>query len=322
MNKELKISIIAGGNDDEKEWSLLSGKAILDALTTHGYRVRLIELWDKGQDLGTFNPDVAFIASFSKGGNLQGFLEVMGIPYTGSNAASSAIAMNKYFSKSIFTSNNILTPPFQLIHPKDRIDDKTLWKKICAKFKSEIMLIKPLESGLSHGISIVKTFEEFRKSLENKREDMIIEEFVEGIELTIGVVRGNDIHCFYPIEVIKNDVIVNYERDFENNRLPYRKAPLDSLSLETVCSTARSAFNCLGCAGIGYVDMIYNQYLDMAFVLEVGTIPGFTNISKVPYSASLSGLGFLNLLELSIDLALNNGRIDIVNYLNGSIKVL
>jgi D-alanine-D-alanine ligase len=280
-----------GGVSAEREVSLRSGTAIYTALEGLGYNVVAI---DAGKDicavLGKEGVEIAFLAlhgGYGEDGSIQGMLDVLGIPYTGSGVLASALAMDKEASKKIFLYNNIPVPPFVLIRKgqKSDIPFDMPW------------VIKPAAEGSSVGVSIVRDTEKFEDAASAAYGygiRVIVERYIAGKEVHIGILNEESLGG---VEVKPSLDFYSYEAKYTAGLTKYLLPPeLDGNIYEKAKSTALSAHKALGCKGATRVDLRIDSDGN-PYVLEVNTIPGMTATSLLPKIAQLAGFDFPGLIE-------------------------
>jgi D-alanine-D-alanine ligase len=299
----MNIAVLMGGVSGEREVSLLSGKAVVKALMSRGHLVHTCIVSDASlRSLEGVRPDIVFIAlhgKFGEDGEVQQLLEEEGIPYTGCGVKASRLAMDKQKSKKLFLQHQIPTPKFYTVHRSSAL--KTL--KGIGEELGYPLITKPRCEGSSLGITKVQRPEDLlhavKKALEFG-EDALIEEFIEGKELSVGIL-GEQI---LPIIEIKT------KRDFYDYFAKYQEKenqylvdpPLDAFQKEEICRYAQAAFSALSCQHLGRVDIILGKKGPL--VLEVNTIPGMTDQSLIPKAAAALGITFEDVCERIIHLSL------------------
>jgi len=290
-----------GGTSAEREVSLRSGKAVYSALKELGYRTIPI---DVGPDICTVikkkRIDLAFLAlhgGHGENGSIQGMLEVLGIPYTGSGVLASALAMNKEASKQMFLFHKVPVPRFVLF------EIKTGTKKMMQRLSSERSgfrfpwVVKPVEEGSSVGVSIVRDEKAFRKALHEaftygKR--VMVEKFIPGKEVHIGILNGT---VLGGVEVKPSLEFYTYEAKYTAGLTDYILPPkISAKTYRAAKEFALKAHNALGCAGATRVDLRISTKGN-PYVLEVNTIPGMTETSLLPKIAYSAGVSFQQLIE-------------------------
>ena len=281
-----------GGLSAEKEISLKSGKAVLKALLEKGYQPLGIEV-DRSVTTHLFKEkiEVAFIAlhgPWGEDGSMQGLLEMMGIPYTGSGVLASALAMDKVMAKKIFCYHQLPTPQFQVVsyghgRPELTIDTP--------------LVVKPVCGGSTLGTSIVKSRNELEKALRKAAEydrEIMIEKYVDGKDITVGILNGEYLPV---IEVVPGGGFYNYDAKYSPGRTEYIvPARLPQGLTQKAQKLAVAAYRALVCSGAARVDFRMDGKGNPA-ILEVNTIPGLTETSLLPMAAAQVGIDFPNLTE-------------------------
>jgi D-alanine-D-alanine ligase len=294
MLTDKRIGILMGGESAEREISLKSGKAIYDTLRRLGYDVVSI---DVGPDLFDLlkreRVEIAFIAlhgGYGENGAVQGMLEVLGIPYTGSGVLASALAMDKEASKKMFLCNKIPVPPFVVLQHSE--------KEIESLIRFPLpWVIKPATEGSSIGVSIVRDEGQIRPAIEKAfslSNRVIIEKYIEGKEVHIGVLKGR---VLGGVEVRPSLEFYNYEAKYTAGLTEYILPPeINGKVYEKAKETALNAHVALGCGGATRVDLKIDREGN-PYVLEVNTIPGMTETSLLPKIAGHAGMDFPALIE-------------------------
>lgn len=252
--------------------------------------------------------DVAFIALHGPGGEdgtIQGLLELLGIPYTGSGVLASALAMDKVVSKKLFRAEGIPTPPWQDFWTNNCADATAIAKEMQSSLGLPLV-IKPACEGSTIGISVARTEPELAPAIASAAAygpHIFAEKFVAGTEITAGVLGNRNPQVLPLVEIVPASGFYDYEAKYTpgatDEIVPARIADRDA---QRARELAVAAFEALGCRGIARVDMIVGR--QGLTVLEVNTIPGFTETSLVPRAAQAAGIGFPQLLDRIIDLAL------------------
>lgn len=294
MLTDKRIGVLLGGTSAEREVSLRSGQAIYRALKNLDYNVIAV---DVGRDICTSltaeGVQIAFLAlhgGYGENGSIQGMLEVLGIPYTGSGVLASAVAMDKEVSKKVFLHHDIPVPPSVVLGRQSMNDmpviDFTLpW------------VVKPASEGSSIGVSIVRQEHDFRKAMEQAHvygSRIIVEQYIDGKEIHIGVLNGKVIGG---VEVRPSLEFYSYEAKYTSGLTEYILPPEVAGSVyERAGMTALSAHQALGCKGATRVDLRIDRKGN-PYVLEINTIPGMTETSLLPKIARLAGYDFPGLIE-------------------------
>ncbi len=281
-----------GGISTEREVSLRSGKAVYNALKELHYNVIPIDVSkDICVVLAREEIEIAFLVlhgGFGEDGSIQGLLEVLGIPYTGSGVLASALAMDKEASKKIFLYHNIPVPNFLIIKKMKEVQNINFplpW------------VVKPATEGSSIGVSIVKDESNLEAALSKAflhSSRVIIEKFIDGKEVHIGILNNK---VLGGVEVRPSLEFYNYEAKYTAGLTEYILPPeLDDITYQKTGEIALAAHRAIGCRGATRIDLRIDPEGN-PFVLEVNTIPGMTETSLLPKIAKLAGFDFPALIE-------------------------
>ncbi len=292
--KNQKIALLYGGISSEREISIKSGKAVEKAFKELGLNYKVFDPINRDSfisDLVMFNPDIAFIALHGKGGEdgtIQGLLEFLGIPYTGSGIKASAIAMDKSLTKTILKANGIPVPNgFVLENINDIKDIGNLNFPIVVKANSE---------GSSVGVFIVENPYEMEKRVKDcfkLDKKVIIEEFVKGRELTVSILNGKPLEI---VEIQVEDGFYDYENKYITGKTRYIcPAEIDKHIYKELQNLSLKAYNLIECKGAARVDIILDNDSN-PYILEINTIPGLTEHSLLPKAAKAADISFNNLI--------------------------
>jgi D-alanine-D-alanine ligase len=261
---------------------------------------------------GCKRPDVVFIALHGKGGEdgaVQGMLEMMGLPYTGSGVLASALAMDKAMAKRLFRAEGlpvieeVLVPHCRV--PTDLVD-------LVSKRLGFPVFVKPNAEGSTFGCSLVASAQELIDAVaQAHRYDSLalIEKYVQGTEITVSVLGnpGESLQALPVIEIVPKSAYYDYESKYaEGGSEHIIPARLSAALTHTAQELARRCHDLLGCRGMSRTDMIVSE--DRLFILEVNTIPGMTPTSLLPQAAAHAGITFSALLDRLIDSALNSPK--------------
>jgi len=291
-----KIGVLMGGLSSEKAVSLATGEAVVTALLELGYDVEPIFV-DRDVDLVLRQStiDVAFIAlhgRYGEDGCIQGLLEVLGIPYTGSNVLASALAMHKVKAKEIFRLHNLPTPPYYVA---TRADELELIEGH-GDFGFPVV-VKPVTEGSSVGVEIVRSVDELAAAFERSfffDDELLVERFIEGQEVSVAIVDGRAIGA---VEVAPKSGFYDYGAKYTKGATDYHIPPRISRERYLgVLTQAQRAHHALGCAGTTRVDTIVSA-TGNEYILEVNTLPGMTPTSLLPKIAASTGMGFEDLVD-------------------------
>ena len=299
-----RIGVLMGGKSAEREVSLMTGRAILQALQELGYNARPLEGDEHlARRLAEEKIEVAFIGlhgRLGEDGAVQGLLEMMRIPYTGSGVLASALAMNKVFSREIFVLNDLPVPRYIVL--KNREEKLDLSK---LPFPLPVV-IKPSQEGSSVGVTMVA--DESQIPLGLKRafgydQEILVEEYIKGREIEVGVLDDTPLGA---IEIIPKGQFYSYEAKYTDGLAQHvLPAPLPPGDYSRALSLGFEAHRVLGCEGATRVDLLYQERRSGEIpgekgrfvVLEVNTLPGMTALSLLPEIARGAGIDFPSLVE-------------------------
>jgi D-alanine-D-alanine ligase len=290
--KRKKIGVLMGGISPERDISLKTGGAVLKALLAKGYDAIGIDVDHSiAARLTEENIEIAFIAlhgPWGEDGTIQGLLEMMGIPYTGSGVLASALAMNKIVAKKVFAYHELPTPEFQIVPP----DHKNV--VIALDFP---LVAKPVCGGSTIGISIVESADALRGALIKASEydqEIFIEQYVDGRDLTVGVLNGEHLPV---IEIVPVSGFYDFEAKYSPGKTDYIVPARVSDELTgRAQKLAVAAYRVLHCSGAARVDFRLNKQEALS-ILEVNTIPGLTESSLLPMAAAKANMDFSTLTE-------------------------
>ncbi len=303
INKDAKIAVLCGGMSSEAEVSRRSGKGCFEALQRLGYKnAELVEV-DKNiaQTLKDGNYDYAYNAlhgKYGEDGCIQGILEILQIPYTGCGVMSSSVCMNKEYTKRILsTCKDIPLIKSVFVQKGDDVKEKT--KDL--KFP---VFTKPVCEGSSFGMTKVDTPDELEKAyLEaiKYNDDVLIEEFVEGVSATVGVLEGQDgLFATEILEIRPKNEWYDYEAKYTKGMTEFiLPAEISDDMTKKVKDIAVKAFKTAGCAGVSRVDFLITE--DTPYVLEINTSPGMTETSDLPAQSAAMGINYDNLVQIILN---------------------
>ena len=287
-----KVAVLLGGKSAERAVSLKSGGMVLNALRSRGVDALAFDPAERGLDaLIGERFERAFIAlhgRFGEDGTVQGVLEWLGIPYTGSGVLASALAMDKLRAKLLWHAEGLPTPPYAVL-TKDS-DLRAVARKLGVP-----LMVKPASEGSSIGMSKVRSaagLDEAYALAVNYDRVVIAEKFIDGTELTAGIL-GDQVLPLIKIETPRDfyDYEAKYIADDTRYIVPCGLSAARERDMQALCL---KAFRALGCRGWGRVDLMLNRQ-GRAFVLEVNTVPGMTDHSLVPKAARAVGMSYEDL---------------------------
>ncbi|HEW92339.1 MAG TPA: D-alanine--D-alanine ligase [Thermotogaceae bacterium] len=304
----MKIAVLYGGSSREREISIKSGKLVSQALKKLGYEtceidtIESLETWI--EKLG--NCDCAFVAlhgEYGEDGRIQGLLDFIGIPYTGSDAYTSFICFDKYITKLILKGNNFMTPDFLLLtRPIE---------KLPFGFDYPVVL-KPRYGGSSIDVRIIHDHREFKKNivdLFDRNDQILLEKFIEGKEITVSVLE--DVESSRPrvLPILElrprrefYDYIAKYTKGMTEFVIP---SEIPEELQKKVEKIGESIFELFNCRGVVRIDGKLSN--DDFYIFEINTIPGLTELSDVPISAKAGGISYEELIDKIVQAILEKG---------------
>jgi len=307
-----KIGILMGGRSAEREVSLRTGEAIYQALVSSGFTTEKIDVgFDIAEQLKGKEIELAFIAlhgRFGEDGTIQGLLEMLDIPYTGSGVLASALAIDKIATKKILSHEGLPTPVFSVIEKKryQKEGQEKITGQILAKQKLPLVVKAPTQ-GSSIGTSFVRNTEELKPALEEafKFDPVaLVEDMVEGTEVTASVLGNEDPVALPLIEIYSASGVYDYEAKYTVGLSDHIMPPrIPDKQQEVIKEMAVKTFKALGCRGLARVDFIVDSHGEST-ILEVNTIPGMTETSLYPDAARASGMSFEDLTTKIVNLAM------------------
>ena len=290
-----KIGVLLGGLSAEREISLKTGQAALDALRGLGYNAIAVDVdTTLPQQLRNNAIDIAFVAlhgRFGEDGRVQGLLEMMQIPYTGSGVMASSMAIDKVMTKQQFLLHAVPTPEFDFMRSGDSL---TSLMRRCREFP---VVIKPSREGSTIGITIAEDESTLRDGLELAAKldgTVLVEEFIDGRELTVSVVNAMALPI---IEIVPKSGFYDYRSKYTTGATEYLlPAAVGEDCTLKIQQAALKACSILGCRGAVRADFMLRG--DKYYCIEVNTIPGMTETSLLPKAAQAAGIDFPQLVEL------------------------
>lgn len=302
IQKETKIAVLCGGMSSEAEVSRRSGKNCYEALLRLGYKnAKLVEVTENiAKDLEGF--DIAYNAlhgKYGEDGCIQGLLELMKIPYTGCGVMSSAVCMNKEYTKKVLSSAGLPLIKSVLISKGDNLYEKV-------KSLKYPMMVKPVSEGSSLGMAKVSNSDELVKAVfeaSKYKQDIMIEEYLEGISTTVGILeKDNELVATEILEFRTHTEWYDYEAKYTKGMTEFIiPAELSDEMTQKVKDISIQAFKVCGCSGVSRVDFLITE--DTPYILEVNTSPGMTDTSDLPAQAAAMGISYDELVEIILQSA-------------------
>lgn len=298
MSKFGKVAVLFGGKSGEREVSLKSGSAVLAALLRQGVNAEAFDPATRPlHDLEGFDRAIISLhGRFGEDGTIQGALELMGIPYTGSGVMASSIGMDKWRTKLVWSATGVKTPAFELVHTDS--DFAAIEQKLGLP-----LFVKPANEGSSIGISKVKQAGGLKAAYElaAKSDPLVIaEQFVGGGEYTVGILGERALPI---VRIVPANEFYDYEAKYLRDDTQYLcPCGLSAVKEAQIQAEALQAFRAIGGQGWGRVDFLMDEQGNHYF-LEVNTSPGMTDHSLVPMSAKAAGISFDELVIQILELA-------------------
>lgn len=295
-----KVAVLLGGRSAEREISLQSGQAVLDALRRSGVDAYPFDPADQALEelihQGFKRAFIALHGRFGEDGTIQGVLEWLGLPYTGSGVMASALAMDKWRTKLIWQAIGIQSPRYELLQANSNFEQ-------VAETLGLPLIVKPAREGSTIGLSKVHHKQDLAAAyqLAAQHDGLVLaEEFIAGTELTIAILGET------PLPVVKIQIageLYDYQAKYFSNETKYFCPSGLPDELESIIQNqALRAYQVLGCQGWGRVDLILTQ-TNQFYFLEANTSPGMTNHSLVPMAARTAGISFEDLVLRILDLS-------------------
>ncbi len=348
---KLRVAVLMGGISSERDISLSTGRQILQSLDPEKYEAIGVDaalmpgssrspLKGAGSDISSvaeagraltnsnalvsvdaiagrdssLRPDVALIAlhgKYGEDGTVQGMLELLGVPYTGSGVLASALCMDKSMTKKVLACDGIPVP--------ESVDFAVVaggWDKQRVAEAVEAIgypvVVKPSRQGSTIGMTKVNAADALNNAIKEAAaydEQIIVERFVAGTELTVGVLGNDDPRALPVIEIVPMGGFYDYEAKYApGGSEHYIPARITEEQTQAAQEIALRAFRSLGCRGMARVDIMLSP--EGMYVLEVNTIPGMTPTSLLPEAAKAAGIGFGQLLDMLIGFALESPTLD------------
>ncbi|MCY7307472.1 MAG: D-alanine--D-alanine ligase [Rhodoferax sp.] len=293
-----KVAVLMGGASAEREISLMSGNGVLQALCAsavdaHAFDPAKRDLVELRRE-GFARCFIALHGRFGEDGTVQGALELLGIPYTGSGVMASSIAIDKVMTKRVWIAEGLPTPRYRLLRRGSFTAREAIELPDALGLP---MIVKPSREGSSIGVSKVKGYSEVQRALEQAGAldaDILCEECIVGDEVTCPVLGSGDSARALPvIRIVAPEDNYDYQNKYFNNVTQYTvPCGLPTGEEEAIQQIALKAYRTLGCRGWGRVDAMVDARTRAPYLLEINTSPGMTSHSLVPMSARAAGLSY------------------------------
>nr|WP_315397533.1 D-alanine--D-alanine ligase [uncultured Duganella sp.] len=298
-----KVGVLLGGRSAEREVSLMSGTGVLAALRSKGVDAHGFDTGERSlADLAAEKFDRVFIAlhgRFGEDGSLQGALELLGIPYTGSGVMASSVGMDKITTKIVWLAAGLPTPRYAVLDARADAAASLDLDKVAADLGLPL-IVKPPHEGSTIGITKVNAAAEFKAAYDIAAaldDSVLAEEFVTGREFTVAMLGGGaDARPLPIVEIIAPAGNYDYQNKYFTDDVKYVcPAVLPEALAAEMQRIAVEAYRALGCEGWGRVDVLLRESDQKPFLLEVNTSPGMTTHSLVPMAARATGISYEDL---------------------------
>lgn len=307
-----KVAVLMGGRSAEREVSLMSGQGVLQALLAAGVNA---QAFDPAQrDMSELKRDgftrcfIALHGRYGEDGTVQGALELLGLPYTGSGVMASSMAMDKVMTKRVWRAEGLPTPNHVLLHPS-QIDEVSA-QELVARLGLPL-IVKPAREGSSIGVTKVQYVQDLRAALLAAAacdHDILCEQCIVGDEVTCPVLgAGNKARALPVIRIVAPDGNYDYQNKYFTNDTQYLvPSGLSAAEEAAIQALVVKAYQVLGCRGWGRIDVMIDAATRQPYLLEINTSPGMTSHSLVPMSAAVDGMDYQALcVHLLVDAALD-----------------
>ena len=298
-----KVGVLLGGRSAEREVSLMSGNGVLQALRAKGVDAHPFDPAERSlADLAAEKFDRVFIAlhgRYGEDGSLQGALELLGIPYTGSGVMASSVGMDKVATKLIWLMHGVSTPNYVVIDSFESPDLEAKLDGVVADLGLPLIVKPPLE-GSTIGITKVTRREDLQAAVDLARQfDKVVlaEQFIQGREFSVPVLgTGADARALPIVEIVAPEGNYDYQNKYFTDDTQYHcPAPLDAATTQAIQREVEKAYRALGCEGWSRIDVLLRASDNRPFLLEVNTSPGMTGHSLVPMAARAEGTSYEDL---------------------------
>lgn len=292
-----KVGVLFGGRSAEREVSIMSGSGVLQALTSKGIDAHAFDPAERSLgELEAEKFDRVFIAlhgRYGEDGSLQGALELLGIPYTGSGVMASSVGMDKITTKIVWLAAGVPTPTYAVI------DEHTDLDEVVAKLGLPLIVKPPLE-GSTIGITKVTRAEDLKAAVDlaHKYDKLVLaEQFIEGREFSVPLLgTGAQARALPIVEIVAPEGNYDYQNKYFTDDTKYHcPAPLDAATTAAIQADVEKAYRALGCEGWSRIDVLLRESDGRHFLLEVNTSPGMTGHSLVPMAARAEGTSYEDL---------------------------
>jgi D-alanine-D-alanine ligase len=305
----VRLAVLRGGKSAEREVSLKSGAQVEKALRNRGHDVTGVDVdlntWDVLRDGGfdcVFN---ALHGRLGEDGTVQGMLELLGLPFTGSGVLASALCMDKARANAMLAAAGLDVPAFEEVEIKEGVAPDVV-EGLIAMYGLPLV-IKPVREGSTIGLTIAQDIDQAASGLVlAARYDrrVLVQKFVAGTEITVGVLATPEVQVLPTLEIVSDNPVYDYDAKYTAGKSHHIiPARISEQAQREASDSARRAFVELGCAGMARVDIIVDAD-GTPWVLEVNTVPGLTELSLLPDAARAAGIAFDDLCQRLVDHAI------------------
>jgi D-alanine-D-alanine ligase len=302
----LKVAVLCGGRSAERDVSLRSGAQVEAALRGLGHDVTAVDVdantWDTLRDGGFACVFNALHGRLGEDGAVQGMLELLGIPYTGSGILASALCMDKSRANSVMAGAGLHIPDFEELEVKEGVAPEVV-ERIVSRFGLPLVL-KPVREGSTIGLTIAQDADAAASGLVlAARYDrrVLVQRFQAGTEITVGVLATPEVEVLPTLEIVSDNPTYDYDAKYTAGKSHHIiPARIEERARLASADAASRAFVLLGCAGMGRVDIIVDAK-GTPWILEVNTVPGLTELSLLPDAARAAGIAFDKMCQRLVD---------------------
>lgn len=309
----MNVAVLAGGRSAERGVSLRSGAQVVSALRDRGHQVEHVDLdehtWEALRD-GRF--DCAFIAlhgRLGEDGTVQGMLEVLGLPYTGSGVQASALCIDKSRTNALVAAAGLRVPAFEEVRIEASEAAGTLVGRLVAQLGLPVV-VKPVREGSTIGLTVAADEDALASGLrEAARHDprVMVQRFKAGTEVTVGVLMTPEVLVLPVLEIVSENPVYDFDAKYTTGKSRHIiPARISSTARDVTAQSALTAVTTMGCEGMARVDFIVDD-AGTPWFLEVNTVPGLTEVSLLPDAARAAGIEFADLCERLVQHAVVRG---------------
>lgn len=309
----MRIAVLSGGMSAEREVSLRSGAQVAKALRERGHDVAVVDLdlstWDTLRD-GSFECVFnALHGRLGEDGTVQGMLELLSLPYTGSGVLASALCMDKARAGKVMIGAGLHVPEFEELEIKQGVQAEVV-ERVASHYGIPLV-IKPVREGSTIGLTIARDADMVASGLVlagrfDRR--VLVQRFAAGTEVTVGVLATPDVQVLPTLEIVSDNPVYDYDAKYTAGKSHHIiPARIPEPARKAAQEAAARAFTELGCSGMARVDIIVDAG-GTPWLLEVNTVPGLTELSLLPDAARAAGIAFDELCQRLVDHAVGRHR--------------